>query len=204
MRKADAAEWILSLVSEPDRASSTTGDLLEQTAGRNAVWFWLSVARITASHLVSDLRAARGRMIWLAIRGVLAYVPLAFFAVLAMVAPIGIWMAISWFLGTPRDFHVPSWYGYAAAAIVETAIPFVIGQSIAENSRGRELAAGFAFAFVLAALGAISAFSGNPAVSANPAYPQVGFPISALAQSAFAIAGAICCRRRSLGRPHAA
>jgi hypothetical protein len=143
-------------------------------------------------------------MIWLALQCVLGYVSFAFLAWLAMVAPIGIWMVISWFLGTPRAFHVPSWYGWGVAVAMETAIPFVLGQSLAKDSRGRELAAGFAFAFVLAALGTISAFSGNPAVSANPAYPQVGFPISALAQSAFAIAGAICCRRRSLGRPRAA
>ena len=33
MRKASIAEWILSLVTTPERAAATVGDLLERPSG---------------------------------------------------------------------------------------------------------------------------------------------------------------------------
>ena len=55
MRSAHIAEWILALVTTRDRATSTVGDLTEQAAARDAVWFWLSVLRATASLLWRDV-----------------------------------------------------------------------------------------------------------------------------------------------------
>ncbi len=42
MRSANVAEWILSLVTTPDRAAGTVGDLIESRAG--APRFWSTIA----------------------------------------------------------------------------------------------------------------------------------------------------------------
>jgi hypothetical protein len=44
-----AAEWILSLTTTSERASAAAGDLAEGAATRGWLWFWLSLARATAS-----------------------------------------------------------------------------------------------------------------------------------------------------------
>jgi hypothetical protein len=49
MRRVDAAEWILSLTTTPERAATTAGDLTEETPARGALWFWWSLSRTTAS-----------------------------------------------------------------------------------------------------------------------------------------------------------
>ncbi len=109
MPKETAAEWILTLVTTPDRATSTVGDLLEEGSGRGACWFWSSVLRTAASHVWRDLCSARGRMIRLAFSGVLE------------------WWAVSWGLGTvvilewvqnwpypygPNGMYIPPWGFY--------------------------------------------------------------------------------------------
>jgi len=49
MGKVDAAEWLLSLTTTPERAAATAGDLTQEAAGRRRLWFWWSVLRTTVS-----------------------------------------------------------------------------------------------------------------------------------------------------------
>jgi hypothetical protein len=60
MRKAAIAQWILSLAEPPQRASSITGDLMEQAESRGASWFWYSVLRI-----ILALPAVKGVGLWI-------------------------------------------------------------------------------------------------------------------------------------------
>lgn len=69
MRNVGAAEWILSLVMNPDRAASTAGDLGESASSRGAVRFWFSVARTAGSLLWRGLIAEPVRMFGFALLG---------------------------------------------------------------------------------------------------------------------------------------
>jgi len=75
MRNAAAAEWILSLVSAPDRAASTVGDLVEEASARGTLWFWSSVLQTAGSHLWNDLCVSPLRTVGLALWGVAASWP---------------------------------------------------------------------------------------------------------------------------------
>ena len=44
MRNAHLAEWILSLVTDPARARSMVGDLLEESSRHGPFWFWATVS----------------------------------------------------------------------------------------------------------------------------------------------------------------
>jgi magnesium-transporting ATPase (P-type) len=49
MQRADAAEWILSLATSPERAASIAGDLAEEAPSHGTLWFWGSLTRTVAS-----------------------------------------------------------------------------------------------------------------------------------------------------------
>jgi hypothetical protein len=63
MRKAAIAQWMLSILVDPLRASAMVGDLLERSA-----LSWVSVARIAASSVAADLRDRPGALAFLALR----------------------------------------------------------------------------------------------------------------------------------------
>jgi hypothetical protein len=71
MRDARIAEWILSLVTTPDRAASAVGDLMEDVVARRALRFWGSVSYLTISLLVRDLASNPVRMVGLGALGLL-------------------------------------------------------------------------------------------------------------------------------------
>jgi hypothetical protein len=69
MRRADVAEWILSLGTSRERAASITGDLTEEVGARGAVWFWSAVARTTAAQVWRDVVGDRKAMMKFAYHG---------------------------------------------------------------------------------------------------------------------------------------
>jgi hypothetical protein len=58
MRRASTAEWILSLVTKPERAAATVGDLLERPS-----LFWVSVLRTFGSLIIDGLVSGPARII---------------------------------------------------------------------------------------------------------------------------------------------
>jgi hypothetical protein len=70
------AEWLLSLVTAPDRAAATVGDFAESAP--DVVRFWVSVARVGFSLLWKDVVDRPARSASLAIAG--AVMQMAFFA----------------------------------------------------------------------------------------------------------------------------
>ena len=58
MRNARLAEWILSLVTTPERASATVGDLLEDRLHARGLRFWGAVLFAALSLLWRDLAAS--------------------------------------------------------------------------------------------------------------------------------------------------
>jgi hypothetical protein len=49
MRRTDAAEKLLSLATDPERAANIAGDLSEDAAGHGSVWFCFRLARVASS-----------------------------------------------------------------------------------------------------------------------------------------------------------
>ncbi len=137
MPDAAAAEWILKLVTTPERAASTVGDLLEETEEK-PVWFWGGVVRIALSYVRQDLVVYWPRMVWLAFSGFLeAWILATAFGMIW----IPFWMAVWPHNVGPNAVYVPPWTFYAMIFAMLTAIPFLTGWDVARRSRGRELAA---------------------------------------------------------------
>ena len=71
MRKAQIAEFILSLFTSPERAASTVGDLIENAAARGVWWFWWDISRTALSLLWTSFRAEPLFMASIGFRGFL-------------------------------------------------------------------------------------------------------------------------------------
>ena len=110
MRNADAAERILSPVTTPDRAASSVGDLLEEASGRGACWFWSSTLRTAAAYLWRDLRECPGRMLWLAISGLIEF---SIGATLLGITVIKLWMTVSPYQIDANREYIPPYAFFA-------------------------------------------------------------------------------------------
>jgi hypothetical protein len=131
MRNLALAEWTLSLVTTPDRAAASVGDLLEERTG--PVAFWWSIASTAVSLSLSDLSAAPLSLLGFALYGLVIAIVLSvllgglaglLFAVLLAARP-GLTVTQLTIVGTAL-----SWIGSYAA-----------GMLLAQRAKGRELAA---------------------------------------------------------------
>lgn len=151
MPSATAAQWILELVTTPERAAAITGDLLEESSRRHPVWFWLSLLRIAAAHIGRDLRAAPGLMLWLCVWGILE--------LLSLTTLFGLIWILLWMKVAPP----PSpWIFYPSTLIFATALPLFVGWDIARRSKSRELAAALAFLILVTLLAAAQSLAPAP------------------------------------------
>lgn len=154
-KKAAAAEWILSLVTPPDRAASMAGDLIEEGSARGGIWIWRNVWGVWWSHIWRDLRADPLRTVGLAFWGVLAYILAA--------GSLGI-LGILWRVDThgPDGAVMISAPAPMAVALMlifaYTAVPGVVGWAVACRSKGHELAAVLATVTLFAVLHVLSLY----------------------------------------------
>ncbi len=197
MRNARFAEWVLGLVTAPERAASITGDLLEESNGRGACWFWLTVLWTAASHVWNDVRSAPGHMLWLAISGVVEFVILAF---LLFTTVIRMWMDFWPYQIDANSFYIPPWGFHGIRIASFTVLPCLVAWDVARRSRGRELSAGVAFAVLMAALDLCFAMrSGATVVHYERPYAYVAYPIAELCASLLCIfAGSVLSRLMAL------
>ena len=126
MRNAHLAEWILSLVTPPERASATVGDLLEDRAHAGALRFWSAVLVTTLSLLWQDVAASPLRMARLAALGLLLQ------WLLSVGEAIGFWL----FYAVFRN----NWPTLVATGVLVLLAQFQVGRVLAKRSPGRELA----------------------------------------------------------------
>jgi len=151
MRSARVAEWILSLVTSPDRAAATVGDLMEAANRYGAVWFWTGVLRTAFSTLWQDFAGAPARMMGLAFRGFLMqFAYLLGFALVLVIGGgiVGLFAGLYWNPTTPTagllSPPIEPLAGTLGVAISLLA-SFQIGRWLARRSPGRELAPVVAF-----------------------------------------------------------
>jgi hypothetical protein len=150
MRNARLAEWILSLVTTPERASATVGDLLEDRIHAAALRFWGAVLFAALSQLWRDVVAHPKRMAVLAVYGVFLELLLSFVAaaaVLVVLSAVIALVASGVNPGTQLTVTVgPSMplgvvtagtiVGWALGLVAQ----FQVGRVLAKRSPGRELA----------------------------------------------------------------
>jgi hypothetical protein len=195
MRSASAAEWVLSLVTSPDRVASTVGDLVEEASTRGAFWFWSSVLRTACSHVWRDLCACPLRTLLRAVWGLLADFVVSLLPWL--VAILFVWVGVY----RPGVYmSMPSPLALSIASVVAcTAVPFLVGWEVARRSDGRELATALAMVAVFGALFALSLYNwakGLPGT--GPPGLILEHEVTAVCSHALSvIAGAILFRRRT-------
>lgn len=137
MHNLQMAEWILNLVTTPDRAASTVGDLAE-----NSRRFWADVLRTAGSMVWSDVVRDRKQMMFLALRGFAFEIGVGILLVLALGIAFGLVVAICIFAGWQPPHFNPDSIGWMAMPIV---FPLLTGRMLARWAPGREIAAGLAF-----------------------------------------------------------
>jgi len=147
MRNAQLAEWILSLVTSPERAAATVGDLMENASELGM--FWLGVLRTAGSLLWREFAEDPANLMGLAFRGFLLQFALllAFFALFLI--PVGLAGLIAGLFWNPTanvfDFSVFATVGQVLGIGLTLLVSFQVGRWMARRSPGRELAPVIAF-----------------------------------------------------------
>lgn len=163
MRTDDVAEFLLSLALPPERVAPAVGDLLEERPQRGAFWFWRSLAGLAGAGLGRTLAADPRQWLRLAFRGVLqAWFNAGLCGLLLVVLLVPRWVTADW--AGQRYVQAAAmtvlWFAFAWAR-------FSVGRYLADEARGRELAALLAFCVCEAALclllpAAIALLRGRP------------------------------------------
>lgn len=86
MHKDRIAEWILRLVTTPERAATTAGDLMESSGHHGSLWFWSSILRTAVAMLWHAFAAHPARLLKVGFLGSLRAYLLANLVQLAAVA----------------------------------------------------------------------------------------------------------------------
>jgi hypothetical protein len=141
MLKARVAEWILSLVTRPDRAEATVGDLLEDRTSRGDLRFWISIGETALSLLWRDFTADWRHCIKLATLALLV----ESLALVAMIITVGLGsgflfgvlypVASAW-MASP----IASWIFTTVFLAGFAPIDFQTGRWLARRSPGQEIA----------------------------------------------------------------
>ncbi len=147
MRRATVAQLILSLATTPDRAATTVGDLLEESATRGSLWFWSSVLGTAGSLCWRDFRSAPLRMLWLGFWGWLA----SLFYGAAPWALVGVLVFLAVRIGPDPNPPTNPLLLWPLAIASEIFGAIWAGWEVAKSSKGRELAAAFSVTFMVAA-----------------------------------------------------
>jgi len=152
MRKADFAEWLLSLTTTHERAASVAGDLQQESLDRGLLWFWASALRAASSFVWHGFREAplrtTGQAVVLSLIQILYIVGITVFLAFVRLA----------FLNEARA-HGEMWNSYpmAESVIAVLVASFKSGKWLARKTPQRELAVsvtGFVLQFaVVSALG---------------------------------------------------
>jgi len=203
MRKADIAEWILSLTTTPERAASMAGDLAEQATAQGLLWFWGSLLRTTAAFVGRAWADNPGRMTALAFGACLCeagLLILMLIAILAMAIVLFLVMTVS--SGTmPRISHVWGFrVGWTLALTGSVICEFFVGKWLARRAPGQEIAACIAFlcverVFWLVVISLVN--SGYWSQTSSPAELALSLLITGIGVIAL-FAGAAHTRRRTL------
>ncbi|MGJ5820644.1 hypothetical protein [Paludibaculum fermentans] len=145
-----AAQWLLSLVSEPKNATSMVGDLEEEASTRGRGWFWWNVFRTAAAHLGRDLHDAPLRMLGFAFWGWSTSWVVAF--LLSMVVAL---------LRNRLIGIIPSWEPSVHLTIYLAIAPLLCGWARARQYRHRAVAAAFATVILMAVVQLASVYLSN-------------------------------------------
>jgi hypothetical protein len=196
---AAAAERILTLVTTPDRAAATVGDLLEDARGQRPVWFWAGVLETACSSVWRDLCISPRQMVCLGFWGWLLAVCLAA-AVAWTVIPL--WMAAFPYHPQPNSTYIPPWGLIALRVVTLTAVPLAAGWDVASRSKNREVAGGVMTTIVLALFTLTWTFlSAMQVRRIGKAIPGIENAVpNLLVSSLFFISGSVLFRFRSLRR----
>jgi hypothetical protein len=133
------AESILALVTSRDRAASTVGDLLEQSANRGEAWFWSGVLRTATSLLWRGFADNAGRMVGLAFLGlVIDAVSAGIFA-----ATTAIVYFLVAYIGEKTDPNSLWMHVYMLLPILLSS--YWVGRILSRLAGGRDLSAAVAY-----------------------------------------------------------
>jgi hypothetical protein len=144
------AQRILSLVTTPDRAAATVGDLMEEPS-RGRWRFWSGVSRTALSLLWDEIAAGPAHLAGLGVRGFLLNAMLLAGSILGYSALLGL-IGGSMAMGMNAQASVPApgnaplpWWGYWLSGLMGillyAACDFQVGRWVARRAPGKEVAA---------------------------------------------------------------
>ncbi len=174
MHKDRIAEWILELVTTPDRATSTVGDLMETGGDHGSVWFWSRVLQTAGAMLWQSFTGEPWKVLKIGFLGSLGTYVLASLAELAGMG--GVVAAWAWIRGIFRPLEQPElepllhgWIFYFATFSPTVLVMFLAGRWAARKAPGNELNASL---MLIALLVAISIPINTAILRATGGYPS--------------------------------
>jgi hypothetical protein len=190
MRRASIAEWVLATVTEPARAATIVGDLLEEPSTREGARFWLHVLRSTGSLLWSGFASEPRFMLGLAGRAWLLMLGLQ---VLTVVLAFGLFGLLGTAFAAVTGRHFVLWANIwkLLNAAIAIWVAYPIGRWVASRAPGREVSAFLAMLVVGAAMGCVMAF----ALATARGNLSWGLDLTSLCAQAALLIGALRVRR---------
>jgi len=167
MHKDRIAEWILGLVTTPERAASTVGDLTESAAHHGGLWFWSHVLRTAGAMMWQTFIANPGTFLKVGFLGSLRAYILANLAQLAAVFGFMIIAGVGHAIfGPPGPLRWPNiirgwvlWLYYLAIFAAPVLAMHRAGQWAARKVPGAEVTAGLVVLAALLVFGTAASFA---------------------------------------------
>ena len=194
MNKGRVAEWVLSLVTSPERAAAVVGDLEEKRSG--PFGFWSGIARIAGSLLWHGFASEWPRMLALGALGMFVETFLTVAGIVLFANVIGVLIGVLGGLLLVRSPSPPQmlvsqpvveWIGGGLGLVIYLWAQFTAGRQIARRAPGRELAPCIGVLLLDYAIGFVLYLI----------WPSLGIPMGVLTQIPL-FAGAASVRRRRL------
>jgi hypothetical protein len=199
MRNAHVAEWVLSLVTDPARAMSMVGDLIEESPSHGPLWFWATVSRTALSLVWRDITSNPWRVARLAAFGLLVeYLLLVAMFLLLFLVTFGAMLIVAP-NGAPDSLSSTPFPGFTGLAYVMIMlVQFQAGRVVARRSPGQELAPCVVLTLLATAVDVVSAwFGGGPLTTSRLVLDWGVYPVLSVIPL---FAGAVLVRHR---REHA-
>jgi hypothetical protein len=154
MSRGDIAESLLSLITSPERAASTAGDLVQEGATKGKFWFWSRLLRTTGALVLREWADHTLRITGLAFGACLINGLLFVISIVAIFVVGAAALEVTQRLGL--DIMADYYVARAGSAWTTVVSQIVIGRWLARRSPGKELAACLAFVCVGAVLSTVS------------------------------------------------
>ncbi|MEO5925074.1 MAG: hypothetical protein ABIR70_14735 [Bryobacteraceae bacterium] len=124
--KLSIAAWILSLATDPARATTTVGDFAEDSSNHERTWFWRQIAHTLGAHILHDFTQAPIRLLLGATAALISSIAAYYAAVISYTQFLMVYLTV---VPSTSDGPAPGEIPLAITYIVTVHVAFGVGMA---------------------------------------------------------------------------